>query len=84
MVSLGRTKNPFLGSCIRNIWLLTAIHDIELEVKHVQGTKNVLADALSRIYLDKGINHDLFKKILKDSYTWEKTHHSLLDLSYLI
>ena len=75
--------DPFLGVCIRNIWLITAIHDIDLEVKHIQGTKNVLADVLSRIYSDKGISQNLFQ-MLKDSYIWEDTHHSLFHLSYLI
>ena len=68
MASSGRTKDLFLGACIRNIWLITATHNIELEIKHIQGSKNILADALSRIYSDKGINYDLFQ-MLKESYT---------------
>ena len=83
VASSGRATNPFLCACIRNIWLLTTIHDIDPDVKHVLVTKNVLADALSRIYSDKDINQDLFQ-ILKDSYTWEDIHHSLFHLSYLI
>ena len=83
VASSGRTKDPFLGACIRNIWLITATHDIELEVKHIQGTKNVLADALSRIYSDKGIGHDLFQ-MLKKSYIWQDLARSLFHLSYLI
>ena len=83
VASSGRTRDPFLGACIRNIWLITATHDIELEVKHIQGNKNVLADALSRIYSDKGISQDLFQR-LKESYTWQDVHHSLFHLSYLI
>ena len=76
VASSWRTRDPFLGACIHNIWLITAIHDIDLEVKHIRGTKNVLADALSRIYSDKDINQDLFQ-MLKESYTWQDVHHSL-------
>ena len=83
VASSGRTRDPFCGACIRKIWFITATHDIDLEVKHIQGTKNVLADALSRIYSDKGISQDLFQ-MLKDSYTWYDIHHSLFHLSYLI
>ena len=83
VASSGKTRDPFLGACIRNIWLITAIHDIDLEIKHIQGTKNLLADALSRIYSDKGINHNLLYK-LQNSYIWQNVHHSLFDLSYLI
>ena len=83
VASSGRTKDPFLGACIRNIWLITATLDIELEIKHIQGSKNILADALSRIYSDKDINYDLFQ-MLKESYTWDEVHHSLFHLSYLM
>ena len=83
VASSGRTRDPFLGACIRNIWLITATHDIELEVKHIQGNKNVLGDALSRIYSDKGISQDLFQR-LKEPYTWQDVCHSLFHLSYLI
>ena len=83
VASLGRARDPILGACMRNIFLFTAIRDIELQVKHVQGTKNGVADALSRIYSDKGKNQELFQ-MLKDSYTSENTHHSLYDLFYLI
>ena len=83
VASSGRTKDPFLGACIRNIWLITATLDIELEIKHIQGSKNILADALSRIYSDKGIIYDLCQ-MLKESYTWDEVHHSLFHLSYLM
>ena len=63
VTSLGRARDPILGACMRNVFLFTVIHDIELQVKHVQGTKNGLADALSRIYSDKGKNQDLFQML---------------------
>ena len=48
VVNNGGTKDPFLGACVRNIWLEMALHDIELHCVHIPGCKNVLADALSR------------------------------------
>ena len=83
VASLGRAREFILGACMRNIWLLTTIDDIELQVKHAQSTNNGLADVLSRIYSDKGINQELLQ-MLEDSYTSENTHHSLYDLCYLI
>ena len=44
----GYTKDKFLASCIRNIWMVTAIHDIKLELRHIAGYKNKVADLLSR------------------------------------
>ena len=31
----GKTKDPFLALCIRNIWLLAAFNDVELQVRHI-------------------------------------------------
>ena len=44
----GYTRDKFLATCTRNIWLFTAIHDIDLQVRHIAGYKNKIADLLSR------------------------------------
>ena len=44
----GYTKDPYLVSYVRNIWLLTATHDIQLNVIHIPGKTNTVADLLSR------------------------------------
>ena len=44
----GRAFDQFLLKVARNIWLLTAVHDIDLQVRHIPGKKNVVADTLSR------------------------------------
>ena len=50
VVGSGKTKDPYLAACLRNLWLLTATYDIELVIEHIQGKKNVVADLLSRLY----------------------------------
>ncbi len=47
----GRSTDAYLLSCAREIWLLTAQHDIELAVQHKAGYTNTDADALSRQHL---------------------------------
>ena len=42
------TKDHHLASMVRNIWLLTAEYDICLQVVHITGKKNIIADLLSR------------------------------------
>ena len=37
VLSSGRTKDPFLGACARNIWLIAATNDIDLGYVHFQG-----------------------------------------------
>ena len=44
VVGSGKTKDPYLAACLRNLWLLTASYDINLVVEHIQGTKNIIAD----------------------------------------
>ena len=69
MVETGKTKDPFLGLCIRNIWLLSATFDIQLHIYHVAGTHNIIADTLSRVYSDKPVNLELLK-VLQNNYVW--------------
>ena len=44
----GRTRNPYLGACARNIWYVSALADIDLHYDHVRGLDNGVADLLSR------------------------------------
>ena len=43
----GKTRDSFLNICSHRIWHLTAKHNIDLRVSHIQGCRNVMADALS-------------------------------------
>ena len=70
-VKTGKTKDNFLALCIRNIWLLTASYDIDLDISHIPGRFNILADALSRIYPERTIHRDVLA-MLKTDYSWEK------------
>ena len=47
-LNFGRARDDILATCARNIWLLTAMFNITLVTTHVYGTKNVIADLLSR------------------------------------
>ena len=39
----GRTKDPFLGACARNIWFWAAKFDINIRYDHIQGIENKVA-----------------------------------------
>ena len=43
-----KTKDPFLATCARNVWLLVALYDLETTYVHIKGKNNVVADLLSR------------------------------------
>ena len=44
----GRTKDPFLAACARNIWFWAARFDVDMRYDHIQGVNNRVADLLSR------------------------------------
>ena len=77
VVGSGKAKDPYLATCLRNLWLLTASHDIELTLEHIQGAKNTTADFLSRIYSNNVSNISELAR-LKQEYIWERVHHQPL------
>ena len=80
VIRSGKTKDRFLALCIRNVWLLTAYSDIELEVKHIPGTRNTIADTLSRIYSPKPVNSEVLQDLV-NNYQWDMVPQSYFDLS---
>ena len=46
----GRSRDPYMHSCVRELFLVCAIHDIELQVEHRPGITMTRADALSRAH----------------------------------
>ena len=82
VVKTSKTKDLFLASCVRNIWLISAIEDIKLDVYHIMGKKNITADLLSRLHSRSPVNQKLLQNIL-DNYIWDKIpcHFFELDLN---
>jgi len=48
VLNSGRSRSPFLQSCLRNLWLCAAKGQFELRAVHLPGIDNRLADHLSR------------------------------------
>ena len=71
VVQTSKTKDPFLAACIRNIWMITAISDIEIQIDPVKGVNNIIADILSRLYSDRTFDQQLFQN-LRETYQWFK------------
>ena len=65
VLSFGKTRDPILATCARNVWLLSAMYNITVVVSHVIGTHNTVADLLSRscgpIWVDTRIDLTLLK-----------------------
>ena len=50
-----KTCDTELGAILREILMVQAKLNIQLEVKHVRGTSNPVADALSRVHMFKSV-----------------------------
>ena len=48
VINSGKTRDEFLATCARKIWLLSAIFNIQLIMVHIPGKCNLIADILSR------------------------------------
>ena len=48
VINSGKTKDPFLASCIREIWLEVSKYDFQLRAVHLPGEENRVPDWLSR------------------------------------
>ena len=49
----GKTHDPVLASCSRELWLIAALRDLIITVNHAPGSTLVLAEALSRRHQSK-------------------------------
>jgi hypothetical protein len=52
ILQVGKGRDTFIQQCARELWLVTALHDIDLAVEHIAGDHlSSTADALSRHHL---------------------------------
>ena len=47
-INHGCSRVPFIQSCLRELWLLVARFDLDVQAQHIAGIQNVAADCLSR------------------------------------
>ena len=48
VLKTGKTRDPYLAACARNVWYDSSRADIDLHYTHIMGTDNKVADVLSR------------------------------------
>ena len=82
VLNLGRTQDLTLGAMARNISMLLAIHDIELQVIHILGSDNKIADLLSRWFITEN-PADKLQQFLKDPF-WLNVNHDFLKVVWSI
>ena len=83
VVRTGKTRDDMLVPRLRNIWLITATHAIDLHIEHIQGQSNKIADLLSRLYSPKPVDTKLLQTLYK-SYVWHKIPIQFFNLNFVI
>ena len=48
VLTSGKMCDPFLAACARNVLMVSAQADIDVRYSHIPGSKNEIADVLSR------------------------------------
>ena len=48
VLNTGKARDSILATCARNIWLISAMFNVQFQFTHISGKQNSLADLLSR------------------------------------
>ena len=64
-LSTGKTRDPVLAACARELWLISALQELDIMIHHAPGDSLVLADALSRASTNKHMS-SLAGALVKD------------------
>ena len=80
VLASGKTKDKVLATCTRNIWLLSSLYNITLQVDHNPGRDNTVSDLLSRFKFDEDSYLKLNQYITHPQ--WIPTHIDLTCLNY--
>ncbi len=51
VIATGKGNCPVLLACARAIWEITAQREVVVQIAHIEGSRNCLADDLSRAHL---------------------------------
>ena len=78
----GKTRDHFLALCARNVWLISAMFNIQLVFSHIPGKNNHIADLLSRWTTTTNPEQKL--KQLLPQFIWINTQIDLTALNHNI
>ena len=78
VLNTGKARGSVLAMCARNIWLISAMFNIQFKFTHILGKQNSLVDLLSRYTGQPGDYDKLFT--LCPHASWIPSH---LDLTLL-
>ena len=75
VINSSKTKDPFMATCIRELWLEVSKFNFELRAVHLPGVENRVADCLSRwdlhpkykAWFDRFIGNEIYHEVVIES-----------------
>ena len=80
VLNAGKARGPFLGTCARNIWYISALADVDLQYEHILGRDNTVADLLSRWQFSEQNVRQLEQFI--ENPVWLPVNVTMLEVDY--
>ena len=81
VINSSKTKDPFMATCLRELWLVVSTNEFELRAVHLPGEENRVADWLSRWHLGYKYQRAFNSFISDSSYDEVFIHDELLTFS---
>ena len=74
VINSSRTKDKFMATCLRELWLNVCCHEFELRAVHLPGEENRLADWLSRWEVDKIYSSKFNEFLVQETQVYHELH----------
>ena len=74
VINSSRTRDPFLATCLREIWLEVSLFGFELRAVHLPGVDNRVADWLSRWDLSETYRNQFYNFIGDEVDSYNELH----------
>ena len=78
-INSGKSRDPCIQQCLRQLWMLAATFDFEIRAQYIQGEHNVLADCLSRWHKSSRYQEQFIALARTSSFTFT---HIQVDKKY--
>ena len=81
VINSSRTRDPFMATCLRELWLVAANNEFELRAVHIPGEDNRVADWLSRWHLGEKYQNAFNNFIVGSNYEEIVVYNEIFEFS---
>ena len=84
VINSSRTKDPFMATCLRELWLVVSQNKFELRAVHLPGVENRVADWLSLFHLGQKYQDAFNGFTVGSSYKERSIKNEMFEFSGLL